>query len=52
MVATIILSGLVGLALGLLYCYWNSIKTIYQNRDLLSAGSNLVNDAQTFFGKL
>lgn len=50
--SNLILGGIIGLLLGLAWCYWNQIKAVYQNRSLISSGSNLVSDAQTFYGSL
>ena len=50
--SNIILGGLIGLMLGLAWCYWKQIQTAYAQKDLLLSGSNLVTDAQTFYGEL
>lgn len=50
--SNIILGGIIGLLLGLAWCYWKQINTVYQNRDLISSGSNLVTDFQAFLGNL
>jgi hypothetical protein len=50
--SNLILGGVIGLLLGLAWCYWRQINAVYQNKDLLISGSNLATDAQTFIGNL
>ncbi len=50
--SNLILGGIIGLLLGLAWCYWKQITMVYQNRDLLTSGGNLVTDAQTFWAQL
>lgn len=50
--SNIILGGIIGLLLGLAWCYWKQIQTAYANRDLLSSGSDLYASAQNFWGQL
>ncbi len=52
MVSTFILGGIVGLLLGLLICYYKQIKAVYDHRDVISSGSNLISSAQDFYGDL
>lgn len=48
----LILGGIIGLLIGLAWCYWKQINAAYQNRDLLSSGGNLVSSAQDFYAQL
>lgn len=50
--SNLILGGILGLLIGLAWCYWNQIRAAYQNKDLLISGSNLVTDFQNFTGEL
>ena len=50
--STLILGGILGLLLGLAWCYWQQIQTAYNNRGLISSGSQLVTDAQNFASNL
>jgi hypothetical protein len=43
---------IVGLLLGLAYCYWKSINVAYQNRGLINAGSNVIDDVQNLFSEI
>lgn len=47
-----ILGGVIGLLVGLLYCYWKSINSAYQNRNLISSGANLAGAAGDFVDQL
>lgn len=42
----------VGLLVGLAFCYWKQLQTVYKNRDVISSGSNLVGDAQDFWSSI
>jgi len=48
----LILGGIIGLLIGLAWCYWKQIQAAYNNRDLISSGSNLYQDAQDFYSQL
>lgn len=50
--STLLLGGVLGLLLGLAWCYWQQIQTAYNNRDLISSGSTLITDVQNFAGNL
>lgn len=50
--SSLILGGIIGLLLGLAWCYWKQIQDVYQNRDLISSGGNLYDAAQDFAGNL
>lgn len=50
--STLLLGGLLGLMLGLAWCYWQQIQTVYKNRDLISSVSNLQNDASNLVNQL
>lgn len=42
--STLILGGIIGLMIGLAWCYWNQIQAAYRNRDAISAVGNLQQD--------
>ena len=48
----LVIGAVVGLLIGLLYCYWNQLQKAYQNRDKISSGLNLINAAQDFWEKV
>lgn len=48
----LILGGIVGLLIGLGWCYYSQLKTAYQNKDLISSGANFYSAGQAFLGKL
>ena len=50
--SNIILGGIIGLLIGLAWCYWKQIRAAYDNRDLISSGSDLYSSAQAFYGQL
>jgi predicted negative regulator of RcsB-dependent stress response len=50
--SNLILGGILGLLMGLAWCYWKQIQAVYQNRDLISSGSDLYTSAQNFWGEL
>jgi ethanolamine ammonia-lyase large subunit len=50
MTSTFILGALLGLAVGLLICYWNKAKAVYENKDKITAVSGLA-DALSNVGK-
>lgn len=50
--STLLLGGVLGLLLGLAWCYWQQITAAYNNRGLIQSGSNLVTDAKDFVGNL
>lgn len=52
MIASGMLGAIVGFLLGLLLCYWKQVKGLYENRDLISSGSNLASSAQDFIGQV
>jgi len=52
MSSSFILGGIVGLLLGLAWCYWKQIQTAYQNRGLISSGTDLVSSAQNFWAEV
>jgi hypothetical protein len=52
MTSTFILGGIVGLLLGLLICYYKQIRLAYENRGLISAGSDLASASQNFITEL
>lgn len=43
---------LIGFLVGLAYCYYKQALVLYQNRDLISSGGNLITAAQDFYGAL
>lgn len=48
----IIYGTVVGILIGLAYCYWSSLKAAYENKDTLSAANNLFNDASSIYDGL
>lgn len=50
--SSLFLGGLLGLLLGLAWCYWKQIMLVYNNQGLISSGSSLVGDAQNFYANL
>ena len=50
--STLLLGGLLGLLLGLAWCYWQQIQTVYKNRDLISNVTNLQGDVNSLLQKL
>jgi hypothetical protein len=51
-VSSLILGGIVGLLLGLLICYWKQLHAVYEQRNLIGAGSDLISAGQNFYGEL
>ncbi len=47
-----LLGGLVGFLLGLLFCYWKQIQAVYQHKDLIGAGSDLISAGQNFWDQV
>lgn len=52
MISNFVLGGILGLLLGLAWCYWKQIRTAYENKDLISSGTDLYSSAQNFWGQL
>lgn len=52
MTSSLLLGGIVGFLLGLLICYWNQIKTVYQHKDVIGAGSDLITAGQNFWNQV
>lgn len=50
--SNLILGGIIGLLVGLAWCYWKQIQAAYDNRDLISSGSDLYSSAQNFWMQL
>jgi hypothetical protein len=50
--SNLFLGGIIGLLIGLAWCYWKQIQLVYNNQGLISSGSNLATDAQAFWGNL
>lgn len=50
--SNLILGAIVGLLVGLGYCYWKQIQTAYQNKDLISSGTNFYDAGATFLSQL
>ena len=40
----LILGGIIGLLIGLAWCYWRQIQLAYENRDAISATGRLFDD--------
>lgn len=47
-----IMAGIIGLLLGLAYCYWKQAQTLYNNRGVIGAAGTLIGDAQDLWQKL
>jgi hypothetical protein len=45
-----LLGAIIGILAGLAYCYWHAIMTAYQNRDVIAAGGNVIQDVQNLVG--
>lgn len=52
MIATIILSGIIGLVIGLLWCYWKTLSAAYANKDIIASGANLGSAVSDFYGNV
>jgi hypothetical protein len=50
--SSFLLGGIIGLLLGLAWCYWKQIQFAYQNQGLISSGSNLITDLQNFWANV
>jgi hypothetical protein len=48
----LIFAGLIGLLVGLAYCYWKQLNAVYAQRDVIASGATLVGAAQDFYKKL
>jgi hypothetical protein len=42
----------VGLLVGLAWCYYKQLQAAYENRNLISSGGNLVGAAQDFWAQV
>jgi hypothetical protein len=51
-ISSAILGGIVGLLLGLLVCYYKQLHAVYEQRNLISSGSDVITSAQNFYGEL
>lgn len=49
---SLIYGTVIGLLLGLAYCYWNQAKTAYQNRGLIGAAGNVADDLTSLYGEI
>jgi hypothetical protein len=45
-------AAILGFLLGLAWCYWKAIKTVYENKDVITSGVDVVTSAQAFYGNL
>jgi len=52
MTLSLIYGTIIGLLLGLGYCYWKQLQIVQRNSGLLAAGSNLIDDAQAVYGEV
>ena len=41
-----------GFLLGLAWCYWKAIKSVYDNKDLIGSGVDVFNAGDKFVGEL
>jgi hypothetical protein len=48
----VIAAFVIGVLVGLIVCYWNQIKAVYENRNLISSGANLIDAGQDFFSQV
>jgi hypothetical protein len=49
---SLIISGIIGLLLGLAYCYWKQIQAAYAARDVIASGATFVGASQDFYSSL
>ena len=47
-----VFGAVVGLLLGLAWCYYKQLQAAYANRNLISSGGNLVASAQDFYAQV
>ena len=52
MTLSLIYGTVIGLLLGLAWCYWKQIKVAQQNSGLIQSGSNLYNSASDFINQV
>ncbi len=52
MTSGVVVGAIVGLLLGLLWCYYQQLQAAYKNRGLISAGGNLVSAGTDFYDQL
>ncbi len=50
--SNLILGGIIGLLLGLAWCYWKQIQAAYQQKDVISSGMDLYSAAQNFWSQV
>lgn len=48
----VLFGAVVGLLLGLAYCYWKQVQTAYAHRDLISATGDLVTSGSNFWDQV
>lgn len=46
---SLIYGTIIGILIGLAYCYWNQAKAAYENRGALGAASGLYDNAKTLY---
>jgi len=49
---SLIYGTIIGLLLGLGYCYWKQLQAVQKNAGLIAAGGNVVSDVQTLYGEI
>lgn len=47
-----IAAGLIGFLLGIIFCYYKQIKMVYQQKDLIGAGSDFITSGQNLYDHL
>ncbi len=49
---SVIVAGVIGLLLGLLWCYYKQLQAAYENRNLIASGGNFVAAGQDLFAQI
>ena len=49
---SLIYGTVIGILLGLAYCYWNQLQTAYQNRGLIGAAGNVSDDLSNLYNEV
>ena len=52
MVASGLFGLVIGILLGLGYCYWKQLQEVYAKRDVISSGANLIGAAGDFWSNI
>jgi hypothetical protein len=51
-VTSIVVAAIIGLLLGLLWCYYKQLQAAYDNRNLISSGGNFIAAGQDLLGQI